>query len=216
MTRTIVNEELSSITLERLCSAISLCNNNYVDWFMCWEDMGELDAFFYNAGYSTQRKEVPNSSSANMFSDDDLRITLDLHNLLEQYGALDLSISRWRRSKRSQLNDEKLIELRIALEAVLLADDKGAGEKRHRLAIRGGWLLGETFEKRKEYSITLRDTYDYASSVIHGGNIKKSKLKEATQTIADAQDLCRMAILKILKKKAMPNWSDLVLGRDLV
>ena len=134
ISRKIVNQELSSITLERLCWAMSLAINNYVDWFMHWEDFGELDAFFYNAGYGTQLKETKSPYIA-IFSDDDLRRALSLHSLLEKFTKLNLSIRRWRRSKRSSINDkvlneEVLIELRIALESVFLADDKGIVGKR--------------------------------------------------------------------------------------
>ena len=67
----------------------------------------------------------------------------------------------------------QLIELRIALESVLLIDDKGVvGEKRNRLATRGAWLLGETLSQRKAYFRTLRNAYDYASIVLHAGTFK--------------------------------------------
>ena len=222
ISRKIVNQELSSITSERLCWAMSLTINNYVDWFMHWEDFGELDAFFYNAGYGTQRKETK-SPSLEIFSDDDLRRALSLHSLLEKFTELNLSIRRWRRSKQSSLNDrvlneEVLIELRIALEAVIFADEKGGfGEKRQRLAIRGAWLLGETFKQREEYFRTLKKAYDYTSTIIHAGagDIKPKEFKKINKTIAEAQDLCRKAILKILEMKKIPDWTDLILGKDV-
>ncbi len=220
ISRKIANRKLSSITLERLCWAMSLTINNYVDWFMHWEDFGELDAFFYSAGYVTQLNETKSPSPV-IFSDDNLRCALSLHSLLEKFTKLNLSIHRWRRSKQSSLNDrvlneEVLIELRIALEAVLFADEKGVvGEKRQRLAIRGAWLLGETFEQREEYFRTLKKAYDYTSTIIHAGDIKPKEVKKINKTIAEAQDLCRKAILKILKMKKIPNWTDLILGKDV-
>ena len=107
-----------------------------------------------------------------------------------------------------------MIELRIALESVLLNDDKGTGEKRHRLATRGAWLLGATFDRRKSHFDTLRYVYDYASSVIHGGTPKVKQGRDLRQDIADAQDLCRDAILRVASAGRMPDWSDLILGPD--
>ena len=101
------------------------------------------------------------------------------------------------------------------MESVLLNDDRSTGEKRHRLAIRGAWLLGDTFEERKECFETLRAVYDYASSVIHAGSPKEKNQRNLPKTISDAQDLCRDAMLRIAKEKALPNWTDVILNRVL-
>ena len=141
---------------------------------------------------------------------------LELHGLLDTYARLDLCIARWLRSKQATAKEEQLVELRIALESVLLSDDKGVvGEKRHRLATRGAWLLGETFEERRAYFRTLRDVYDFASSVLHAGSPKANKKEELAKAIREAQNLCRAAILRIASARAMPDWSDVVLGKGL-
>ena len=106
------------------------------------------------------------------------------------------------------------MELRIALESVLLSDDRGiVGEKRHRLAMRGAWLLGETFERRKEYFRTLCHAYDFASSVLYAGSPKAKDKERVVKVIGGGQDLCREAILRIVSAGAMPDWSDLVMGK---
>ena len=95
-------------------------------------------------------------------------------------------------------------------------DDTGASEKRHRLATRGAWLLGETFDQREIYFKTLKHVYDYASSVIHGGTPKVREERNLERDIASAQDLCRDAILRLAAANGMPNsddWSALALGR---
>ena len=100
------------------------------------------------------------------------------------------------------------------MESVLLADDKGVvGEKRHRLAIRGAWLLGETLEQRKTYFRSLRHAYDFASNVLHAGSLKKQDEEARTEVLDEAQDICRAAILRIAKAKAMPNWIEIILGK---
>ena len=103
----------------------------------------------------------------------------------------------WRKSKCSPPTNERLIELRIALESVLLSDDTGMSEKRYRLATRGAWLLGETFNQREIYFKTLSCVYGYASSVIHGGTPKVKEGRNLERDIASAQDLCRDAIFAI-------------------
>ena len=98
-----------------------------------------------------------------------------------------------------------------------MGDDKGAvGEKRHRLAIRGAWFLGKTFDERKRFFDALRDIYDYASSVIHGGKPKMKGKHDLGKTIAEGQDLCRNAVLRVAVARKMPDWSDVILGRGEV
>ena len=98
------------------------------------------------------------------------------------------------------------------MESVLLADDQG-GEKTHRLATRGAWLLGETVDKRKAYFRTLRDAYGFASTVLHAGSLNRKNTEKLATTIGEAQDLCRVAILRITKARVMPDWSDVVFGK---
>lgn len=210
---TLVNPELSSVSVEAFCRAMSLQANNHVDWFLQWSDYGDTEAFFLNPGFSSARKEAPNTPAV-LVSRDDVRECLDTHAHLEAFSKLYLAIARWRRSKRSTSAHEQLVELRIALESVLLSDDQGSvGEKRHRVAIRGAWLLGSTFDERKRHFDTLRVLYDYASSVIHAGTPKEKKSAPVDTTISDAQHLCRQAILQIARARAMPSWTDVVLDR---
>ena len=210
---TIRNHELSSVSVGSLCRAMSIETNNYVDWFMQWWDYGDVDAFFLNAGFSSNRRDT-RTPSPGLISEEQLASCLELHGLLEKYTRLDLCISRWLRSKLPLAREEQLVELRIALESVLLSDDRGSvGEKRHRLATRGAWLLGETFERRKEYFRTLRDAYDFASSVLHAGSPREKNKEDLAKTIGNAQSLCREAILRIVSAGAMPNWSDVVMGK---
>ena len=210
----LVNSELSSITIESLCRAMSLATNSHVDWFIHWWDYGDVEAFFLNPGFSSQRKEIT-APSPTVISEADARYCLEIHSWLLGFSGLDLAIARWRKSKRSTGNYDQLIELRIALESVLLNDDRSTGEKRHRLAIRGAWLLGVTFEERKEFFESLRAVYDYASSVIHAGSPKEKNQRSLPKTISDTQNLCRDAILRIAQEKKMPNWTDVMLNRDL-
>ena len=210
-----LNPELATVSFESFCRAISLETNNQVDWFIHWRDYGDVEAFFLNPGFSSQRKDAIDSSIVSV-SEEQVRRCLHTLALLQERRVLDLPITRWRRSKCSPLTNEQLIELRIALESVLLSDDRGTSEKRHRLATRGAWLLGETFDQREIYFRTLTYVYDYASSVIHGGTPKVKKGRNLERDIASAQGLCRDAILRLAAANGMPNsddWSALTLGQ---
>lgn len=207
------NPELSSVSLDGLCRAMSVETNSHVDWFRQWWDYGDVDAFFLNPGFSYASRDIGNSPPT-LVSEKQLERSLELHGLLDGFTKLDLGIARWRRSKQATTREDQLVELRIALESVLLADDKGVvGEKSHRLAIRGSWMLGETLEQRRTYFRSLRDAYGFASRVLHADSLKKKDEEARAKVLDEAQDICRDAILRIANAKAMPNWTDIILGK---
>ena len=132
------NPELSSVSMDGLCRAMSVETNSYVDWFRQWWDYGDVDAFFLNSGFSNTSRDISNSPPG-LVSEEQLGKCLELHGLLDRFTMLDLGIARWRRSKRATTKEEQLVELRIAMESVLLADDKGAvGEKEASSGDEGG------------------------------------------------------------------------------
>ena len=210
-----LNPDLSTVSFESFCRAISLTTNNHIDWFIHWNDYGDVEAFFLNPGFSSQRNEASNSPVVSV-TEDDVRACLHTHYMLESRRDIDLPITRWRRAKRASTTHDQLIELRIALESLFLHDDTGTSEKRFRLASRGAWLLGEKYDQRADCFETLKQVYDYASSVIHGGTPKTKKDRDIQIDIDNARDLCRDAILRLLtigKALDSKEWSALILGR---
>ena len=211
---TVRNPELASVSVDGLCRALSIEANACVDWFRQWWDYGDVDAFRLNPGSSRTSKEASDVAPS-LVTEQQLEGCLELHGLLDGFTVLDLAIARWHRSKGATATEEQLVELRIAMESVLLGDDKGSvGEKRHRLAIRGAWLLGEDFAQRKTCFEGFRRAYDLASTVIHAGSLRSQDLEENTRIIKEAQDACRAAILRVAKAQIKPDWTDIVLGKE--
>ena len=56
-----LNPELATVSFDSFCRAVSLETNNQVDWFIHWNDYGDVEAFFLNPGFSSQRKDASNS-----------------------------------------------------------------------------------------------------------------------------------------------------------
>ena len=136
VTYRLVNAELSSVSIESFCRAISLQTNNQVDWFIGWNDYGDGGGLLPQSGIWLSAEGGEQLTIVSV-TENEVRQCLRTHRLLHEFNALDLGIARWRNSKRTVSKYEQLIELRIALESVLLSEDKGTGEKRHRLAIPG-------------------------------------------------------------------------------
>lgn len=208
------NPELASVSVDGLCRALSIEANACVDWFRQWWDYGDVDAFRLNPGSSHTSKEASDVAPS-LVTEQQLENCLELHGLLDGFTMLDLAIARWHRSKGAASTEEQLVELRIAMESVLLGDDKGSvGEKRHRLAVRGAWLLGEDFSQRKTCYRSLRDAYDLASRVVHAGSLKSQDRETDAAILNEAQGACRAAILRVARAQAMPDWTDIILGKE--
>ena len=127
---------------------------------------------------------------------------------------MDVAIARWRGSKRAGALEEQLVELRIALESTLLAGDTGSSpEIQFRIATRGAWLLGEAYDERKACFDTLRKAYGLASSVLHARKLKRKNRAEDADTVSRAQDLCRAAIMQMVREGTVPSWDEVALGR---
>lgn len=211
-------KKLSGWPVEQFCQALSVSCDQFVSWKLWWYDIGDLVMF--NSGLSS-RTELPAHSYDSIMTEVSIaqltqkhfEDTFDLLTKLQAAkGNLDVAIGRWNRSKRRDITlSDKHIELRIALEALYLSGIKD--ELGFRLATRGAWHLGANFEERKEYRKILHAVYDRASEAIHAST--KAFTEKDIEYLANAQDLCRRGILKRVEESKMPDWNDLILGKEV-
>lgn len=204
---------IENFYIDGFCEALALACNHYVSWLAAWSDCGDWDVFRIG-GSGTMSGSSLDHEKTNM-SHDQLVQACELFALRQSIGStakrLSIAIVRWRQSKRDSANFvDRFIDLRIALEALYLAD--ASGESRFRVSNHGAWHLGEDFGKRHTYQKILRDTYDLASKGVHAGEIPFSEANR--KLLADAQDLCRKGILKRLRESKEPNWNELILGKE--
>ena len=207
-----VQGKLPGLSLDAFCEAMSLACNGCVRWKFSWRDFGELEEFSpVFSGMS--HTNVPEFGTRTHLPQESLEQARDIH--LERYVGgktnprLDTAIGRWMGSKRFNASlSDRLIDLRIALEALYL--DSDAGEMRFRLATNGAWHLGVDFAERRDYYKTLRGVYDLASKAVHAGVFTPTQ--EDQELLATAQDACRKGILKRLREKEKPDWNELILG----
>lgn len=119
-----------------------------------------------------------------------------------------LAVARWRKSMNPEGDlTDRFVDLRIALEALLLPDGTDR-QLSYTLAVRGAWLLGEGAAGRREAWRILRNVYGTASKLVHGGTMKADNMTLLTE----AQGLCRKGILRVLDKGKVGDWDGLILG----
>ena len=205
-----VSGQVPKLSLDSFCESVSLACNGSVDWLLQWRDFGCLEAFTdtpsgvgYKVRSGTRRTKV---SQADL--DEALKIHRARHGGRGSRENLELAMRRWIRSKRPGTDLDKLIELRIALEA--LYEIGGVNEKGFRIATYGAWHLGANLEQRHEFRETLRKAYSDSSSAVHGGKLKYAA--KDPDLVSSAQGICRNGILKRLEETERPKWDEMILG----
>ena len=205
-----VSGKVPKLSPDTFCESVSLACNGCVDWFVRWRDFGSLEAFTYTS--SGVGWKIRSGAHETKVSQASLNEALKIHHARHGGGgpkeSLELAMRRWIRSKRSATDLDKLIELRIALEAMY--EIGGLNEKGFRIATYGAWHLGKTFEQRHAFRETLRKAYSDSSSAVHGGKLKYAA--KDPKLVSSAQDICRKGILKRLEETERPKWDELILG----
>ena len=143
-TWTTASNKIPNLSLDGFCESMSLACGEYVGWRIGWNDYGDLAAFSLGYFGASTKREWGVGWTA--FAQRDLDRAREIHLARHADGAggkrkeLDQAISRWMKSKQSSADSDRLIELRIALEALY---GKGAmNEKAFRVSTYGAWHLG--------------------------------------------------------------------------
>ena len=223
---------LGDVSLYTFFLALSLVCNQRVSLAWSWNDFGDAGAFttgerssLAGPGLPTERfskgmtqhlstgivelssfePPAPNLCKKGLQRAWSLRSELQRRTDSDQ--RLQIAVTRWAKAASpGVLNPDRVIDLRIALEALYL--DSNEGEFGFRLSITGARHLGTSLDDRRAIRKTLVDFYGLASRVIHGATLAKN----ADVALVDrATKLCRDGILKIVEEGKRPSWTDLLL-----
>jgi Apea-like HEPN len=125
--------------------------------------------------------------------------------------VLHIPLDRLDRSLHEKDFADRAIDLGIALEALLLHEQRGdRGELKFRLGLRGAWLAGEDANERVEIQKTLAKVYQLRSDAVHAGKVEPSEPN--AQTLKRGTVLCRRLVRKMIEAGGGVDWTALVLG----
>ena len=198
-------------SLEEFCESLSLVCNHPIDVFVKWHDLGDAREFVEPAvrhEISTWQYRKPVEFVQEDWNEA-VKILCERCAREQINDTLHLALRRWIRSKIAQSDEDKLIELRIAFEALYKVSNPT--EKSFRLAFYCAWHLGENSKQRHVIFKTLKKFYATASNVVHAG--KSKAIEEGL--IPEVQDLCREGIFKRLRETEEPQWTELCVGKNL-
>lgn len=125
------------------------------------------------------------------------------------------ALSRLSLAKRRKLIEDKILDLAIALEMVLL--DGQTEQLTFTFRLRGSWLIAEDAKERKEIHDMLKSLYGYRCQVAHTGVLEKNdqkKIKAVREAFPQYISVAERIISKLILK-GQPVWSDLLLGSSI-
>ena len=120
--------------------------------------------------------------------------------------SLRIAIDRISSAIKSRDFESKVIDIGIALEVILLHDQKESGELSYRLALRGARFLGTTKVERIANFKLLRRTYKLRSNAVHNGRADGNA--ENQDTVTSALEMLFLIVEKILSLNKFPDWED--------
>jgi hypothetical protein len=101
-------------------------------------------------------------------------------------------LNRLSQAKRRGQIEDKILDLGITLEMLLLDDNRNNDQLSLSFRLRGSWLLGKSAEDRIEKHRQLREIYAYRSQVAHSGvlcNGKAAEIESVRQSFYQYQRL---------------------------
>ena len=135
-------------------------------------------------------------------------LSRELQRRIDADERFKIAVTRWAQAATpGLLNADRIVDLRIALEALYL--DSSGGELGFRLSVTGARHTGTNLGERKDIYKSLVRFYGLASTVIHGSALTK---KADVGLVDKAATLCRDGILKIVEERNQPKWNDVLLS----
>lgn len=200
-------------SLDLFCKSLAFACNSHISWRIAWAECPELRAFGLDE-WALAYHDSPRSPHSQVpLEQQTLPCAIAQFERWQDTETTDarfkLATDRWMMSKGNRSVSDRFIDLRIALEALYLAGGQRT-ELSFRLAQYIAWHLGIDFQDRRRIFDCLRDLYERSSAAVHAGT--KGYTNDDMELLADAQDLCREGILKILEG-GRPEFDDLVLGK---
>lgn len=149
----------------------------------------------------------------------------DLSKIYKAYNNLsEKEKGRWQRilgrlsqAKRRIQVEDKILDLGISLEMMLLEDNKNNDQLSLSFRLRGSWLISNDENERVENYRTLKEIYEYRSQVAHAGILEKGdyeKINAIRENFGKYQQIAEKVGTRLLIN-GKPDWQKLVLGIQL-
>jgi hypothetical protein len=137
------------------------------------------------------------------------------HERVEQL-RIGRILSRLSQAKRRGQIEDKILDLGIALEMLLLNDNSSHEQLSLTFRLRGSWLLGHTPKEREAVYLRLKEVYNFRSQVAHSGNLCKGDPTKIARVVENFSIYQKYAeeIFRLIIQRGEPNWEALILDAN--
>lgn len=129
----------------------------------------------------------------------------------DQKSRFRIILDRLSQAKRRRKLEDKILDLGITLEMLLLPDNSNKDQLSQSFRLRGSWLLGKNSEERHLLYALLKELYGYRSEVAHGGALSGKSHASSAEKYPDFERVAEDACTKIICD-GEPQWETLLLG----
>lgn len=177
-------------------------------------DSAPLGMFGGNSG-GWEMKDVSMFKSVNLTPD----ILTPLPNLISAFSKLptkeqkiiEIVLTRLSQAKRRTQLEDKILDIGLALEILLLNENTKDLQLAISFRLRGAWLLGKNRGEREQIYEQLKEVYNARSSVAHSGCLPQKNSQQISEHINTYIELAERMIVKVIEN-GWPKWDSLMLG----
>lgn len=125
---------------------------------------------------------------------------------------VSMALSRLSQAKRRFNIPDKILDLCIALEMLLLADNKSHEQLALSFRLRGSWLIATNHDERKNVYGLLKSIYTFRSQVAHSGALKReADIKHIREFFPEYAGITERIIQTCILTPT-PDWTNIILG----
>lgn len=212
------NEAFTSLDETRLClTALGYCSPLEEFRWRQYKDEELEDAANVSTGISISPIEIISTylrKSKEINEKCAFSILKNYLNLPKNFKSrILIALNRLNLAMRRSTVGDIAVELSVALESLLLANEKG--DNRFKVSLRSAIAFSENLSERLQCRKTIREMYDIRSKLVHDG--KDSKHDQDAKKCVEEAIIYSATIIKNLIKNGEPsNWSELELsGKSL-
>lgn len=215
--------------LDEVLGIVSLAAENGVFQGTLWEE--HADSFWLRQGLKLWSRSTIRPSGNVPMTQSQLESASELlsyfYQLDEQRHRIRIALQRYRRALASYDLQQKVLDLAIAYESLLIP--KKVDEITATLCLRGAWLLSATQEERIATHNMLNALYKQRSQIVHQGGLEwelgkwtgRENLERRRKGQADSRELLEKLFREFARLATHmirngipddPDWKKLVLG----
>lgn len=182
---------------------------------------GWIDNKYQSIGFSTNTRVSTYFPEGYIFENKEVKSIKEKwcsYRVQTKNKALKIATNRFLLSTQKYDNEDQLIDLMIAFEAIFL-DVSEKGELSYKLALRSSYLLKNDFRSLDVFDF-MKKAYNLRSSIVHGANFKGNEIKfkekklDSKSVVSTLTDLFRVSVQIILIEREETEIQHLIKAID--